>query len=107
MKGVNMNRKYRVLRFFARIQITVGVILLLAAAIALWVFTDWRIPSITLYGFAIFAGLFLSGIASISYGQFLEVIMQIEENTRQLLQGLKEKLPDTRVAVQHIWKHKP
>jgi hypothetical protein len=34
-------------------------------------------------GIMVIVGLVMTGIASISYGQFLQVVMQIEENTRK------------------------
>ncbi len=43
------------------------------------------------YEWAVVAALFVSGIGSIAYGQFLEVIMQIEENTRPLPQELRDE----------------
>jgi len=86
-----MERKFKTLRLFAVIQIIVGALLLVAAAIALLVLVgvkstlDDRVASFiaSAYGVIAIVGLVMAGIASIAYGQFLQVVMQIEENTRK------------------------
>ncbi len=63
--------------------ITAGVILLITSGI-LWHADDrWMDFFISVAGKSLITGLALAGKASIAYGQFLQVIMQIEENTRK------------------------
>jgi hypothetical protein len=83
--------RFKTLRLFAVIHIISGVLLLVAAGIVLLMLVG-MIPSIDdqvssfvagVSGMIAIAVLVLSGIGSIAYGQFLQVVMQIEENTRK------------------------
>lgn len=94
-----MKHRFPVLRFFAQLQILLGVILLLISGFGFWfVMTKTPMNSpIIGYEWAVVAALFMSGIGSIAYGQFLEVVMQIEENTRPLPQVPKaEKIVENK-----------
>jgi hypothetical protein len=87
----DVETKFRTLRLFAVIQIIVGIVLLAAAGLVLLMLIgvipriDDQVASFVagVTGIIVIAVLGISGTASIAYGQFLQVVMQIEENTRK------------------------
>lgn len=86
-----METKFKTLRLFAAIQVVIGVVFVAAAGIIVLIMAkvlgDTNDKGMQLFtgssGVIIVIGLAMVGIASIAYGQFLNVIMQIEENTRR------------------------
>lgn len=83
--------KFSALRLFAGIYVIIGGLLMVGALLTLLaiagVITDLdnRI-AVLLTGFsgvAVVVGLFMMGLTSIAYGQFIQVVIQIEENTRK------------------------
>jgi hypothetical protein len=83
--------KFRTLRLFAAIHIAFGVLLILAGIFVVLVMAgvasnvDDKLASLLAgaFGIGLTIGLVMAGIAWIAYGQFLQVVMQIEENTRK------------------------
>ncbi len=86
-----MKTKFKTLRLFAIIQIALGILCLVAAVVGLLIllgmprYIDERVLLFmaSSYGVLLIIGLIMTGIASIAYGQFLQVVMQIEQNTRK------------------------
>ncbi len=87
-----METRFKVLRLFAVLQVMVGVFLLLFAVVVLLAMAkiigslDDRTIGIATssYGVVVIVGLIMAGIASIAYGQFLEVVMQMERYSEKL-----------------------
>jgi len=98
--------KFKALRFLAMLQIVLGTVALLAALFVFVILaksladssgqTDPLVSSITGgLGFTFVVALALGGLVLIGQGEFLQVIMQIEENTRppKLPEDFDETVP--------------
>lgn len=87
----DVETKFKTLRLFAAIQIIVGVLFLVAGVIALLILVgvitsvNDRVAALVggASGLVVICALVLTGITYIAFGQFLLVVMQIEENTRK------------------------
>ena len=77
------------LRVFAWIHIIMGFVLMTVAILAviavLFNLPDDRVTAflISTYGIAATVGMIAAGVSLAAYGQFIQVVMQIEENTRK------------------------
>jgi hypothetical protein len=86
-----METPFRALKLFAAIYVIIGFLLLTGSVVALLTTlgvlgeTDNHVASLLTgyYGTILIIGLFMAGLTSVAYGQFIQVVMQIEENTRK------------------------
>lgn len=84
-----MNQPFAMLRFFAWCHIVVGFVLMGLAVSAVFAvlfnLPDDRVERflVSTYGIAAIVGLLIAGVASAAYGQFIQLVLRIEENTRQ------------------------
>jgi len=82
--------QFRALQLFAFLQVLAGIACWVGAVIVLLIMGDvvrqindaWGTRLTASFGLLLAVGLFLAGLGSMAYGQFLEVVMKIEENTR-------------------------
>lgn len=85
-----METRFRPLRLLAGIYVVIGLLTIglgifavLLAFGAIGDLHDQFAPGFAvLYGLGVFLGLFMAGLTLVGYGQFIQVVLQIEENTR-------------------------
>jgi hypothetical protein len=83
-----MSQSFGMLRVFAWIHVVFGFLLITAAVVIIFAIL-FNVPDdrlerflISYYGMAVIIGLLVAGVTSAAYGQFIQVVIKIEENTR-------------------------
>jgi hypothetical protein len=86
-----MRKPFKLLSIFAEIHIVIGLLLMIAGLgiAALTLFGPNRDPEFltSALGIGITLGFFIGGLAVASYGEFIQVVICIEANTRALIKA--------------------